>query len=462
MNRKHKIVFKIIAAPVLFIMLAFTACDLGHTVDSRLDGAWVALSGVRLEFNRGRFTETPLLGPARTGTFTVDGGFITLHQSGFSPRTYSYSLSGHELTIGGIVYFRDMDILPLELEGRWAWFSDAGAWQFTGGMLVFGPSEPVEGQPRMREGDVMQHGWFRGRYVLRNHAVPGRSIATLTTTQTNGSRVALFIDRNLPDLVWLFDQDAFQPPGNLTIDEWWLDAQQVQNIFQTAAGRAGNLADHARIINAMTSYLRDLHTPSTWVYELEYDPNLRMNHHGLAKDDGVTPNRLTVRWTSGAQTSDSTFLLVDETFWDIDCHICGEPICNCVWVPTPSNIEITPSGIVGGENVGVTVARGTAGAHFSMNFVTEPDPGTYEILWVVSPYAWEVDEASNTTRPMHVNTTITSLGGNDRTAHLIIPAAELYGTFVVQVLVTRTAVLLNGDIGTVTDRASVRVNSPRP
>ena len=459
MNGKyHKMLGKLIAVPVLFVMLAFTACQFADTTaaaDSRFEGVWIALSGVRLEFNRGRFTETPTFGSARTGTFTVDSGFITFHQSGFSPRRYSYSLSGHELTIGGIIYFRDMDTLPLELEGRWAWFTDVGAWQLDGGIIVFGPSEPVREHPKMREGDVMQHGWFRGRYVLRNHAVPGRNVATLTTTHLNGARVALFIDRNFPDLGGLFDQDLLRPPGNITGNEWWLDAQQIQAIFERAAARAGNLSDQARIINAMTSFLRDMQTPEVWIYELEYDPNLRANHR-IAKDDGVTPNRLTIRWHSGGRAGNQTWLLVDETAWDIDCNICGEPICDCEWdvPPPPGNVTITPSGEI-------TVARGPAGQNFSMNFGTDPASGTYEIVWVVYPWEWEVDEASNTTRPMHPGTIITPIGGNHRTVHLVVPAAELYTTLVVEVLVSRTAILANGDIGFITERAAVRVNTPQ-
>ena len=124
MNKKY---FQILGVVLLIASLLAVSCSLtADTADSRFDGAWVAMSGVRLEFNRGRFTRTSVAGAEEIGTFAIDDNDVTFYQKGFSPETHPYSLNFPELTIGPVTYYRDMDTMPDELEGRWTMYIDSG------------------------------------------------------------------------------------------------------------------------------------------------------------------------------------------------------------------------------------------------------------------------------------------------------------------------------------------------
>ena len=441
---------------LLFVLLlAFTACNLADTADARFDGAWIAVSRVRLEFRNGTYIRTSAEGVSERGTFTVNGDDITFFRTGFSPETLPFILNGNELIIGAITYYRDIDVKPERLEvwneetgayemGRWMWFLDMGVQWVTMTSYQFGPTTPVRGFPNMLEGDVIQHTILRGRYTLRSHALPGNNVLTINITAMNGNHLLMFIQSRFIHLLPLFDDRVREPTGTTTLDTWWFTPQEIQRFFENAAARAATIENRELIIAAMRDYINFIQTPLIFYYTLEFDPELRRNHR-IARDD--VPNRLTL--TQRGSTVPLSYFLVDETSWDFE-YI---PV-----LPPPVNkIELDPSGLVSGPfgeiMEGVDVTRGSS-RNFTafLTWDSAFDDADIDIYWVVSPYDWDELPHGSVLHPdtrMIVTGTNFPCGTNSVTATLEVSPGEQFSALMVHVFAFK-------DDGQ--SSASVRVN----
>ncbi|MCL2043542.1 MAG: hypothetical protein FWG89_05320 [Treponema sp.] len=389
----NKIYSGIFGAVILASLMLLGACNIADsdTADRRFDGAWVALSGVRLEFNRGNYTRTPVLGEEQTGTFTIDGKTITFYQSGYSPESWEFTLNFPALTIGPITYYRDMDTLPDELRrsgeySRWVRYVDTGIQSLTATIFEFRTTEPIRGYPNVLEGQVLQYSFFRGTYTLRSHAVPGTNVLTMNITHMNGVDLSMFINSNLIQLESRFDPEALRPPAGMDISDWWVTAVEVERIFETAASRIGTtLQEQTQITNAMRSYLSIMQTPYIYEYTLEADPLLVENHRTAA--DGI--NKLTMRSEDG---NTYTYMLINETSWDFEYP--DGTSTGFLTITDPADITI-----VDGVRTGADIQQGGT-RDFTLEFVDQepphwpstwtwpPEPGTYEVFWRVSPWDW--------------------------------------------------------------------------
>jgi hypothetical protein len=289
------------------IVLGLTTC-LHSIADNQLDGTWIAVSGVRLEFYQGNFSRMPLTGSIETGTYTTGDGSITFNRFGYTPEVQPYVLDFPRLRIGAVYYYHDSPGIPEPVEGLWAMYPDA--W---GGTVIFSKGKPKRGNPEILEGDYVQPMNAQGIYSISKRNLPDTNILTVTPTHVHGSNLATFVQEQLfVHLLELFDMTFLQPPAFDAAD-WWFTLDEAGRFFEEAAGRARTLEEETQIVSALRYYF-SIHIHTVYDYTLEEDKDLLYDYVYAAS--GI--NKLTLRDETIYGTMIYTYLRMKDNFEDDD------------------------------------------------------------------------------------------------------------------------------------------------
>jgi hypothetical protein len=296
------VVFAVVFAAIPIFV--FTACD-QPTADAFLDGKWVAVSGAQLEFANGKYTKTLVTGRVETGTYNAVEGYITFNRIGVTPQTLPYKLDGTRLTLDITVYYRDTPGTPDFIDGKWTPYTQYGP------AIIFENGKPRKGNPGIIEGDFIDVMATKGKYTITNRNLPGSNVLNLTPTHLHGSNISTFVEGQLRiSLVELFDLELLQTPG-YDIEDWWFTIDETRRLFETAAGRAPNLEDQARIISAM-QYFFSL-SDETYDYSIENDSELNLDYPTAA----FGMNKLTLRGNSSWGIIIRTYFKLTDDFGQI-------------------------------------------------------------------------------------------------------------------------------------------------
>jgi len=267
-------IFSIALTATLLFVLA--ACDYS-VADDQFSGPWIGENKIRLNFSQGRFTRTLTDETVESGTYAVSDGNITYYRHGFSPETLPYDFSFPRLTIGAINYYYDALVEPEDISGLWMPLPDYSVFMGGAASLIFTEGKSQKGNPLIKEGDMIQPFYSKGKYVIRKSHLPGSTVITTTNTHMHGADLSGFLHNQLvfTSLLELFDMSLIDNPLIEDRNDWWFSEAEILRIFEDAATRTRNLEEDIQIESAKLYYMEGRLGSATYDLTLEYDSDLR-------------------------------------------------------------------------------------------------------------------------------------------------------------------------------------------
>jgi len=271
-------------ALALALLFVLTACEYS-VADDQFTGPWIGENKVRLNFSQGRFTKTLTNNNVESGTYAVSSGNITYYRHGFSPETLPYDFSFPRLTIGAVNYYYDSLVEPEDIAGFWMPLPDYSVLLGGSASLIFKEAKSQKGNPLVKEGDIIQPFYSRGKYVIRKSHLPNSTVVTTTTTHMHGADLSGFLKNQLvyPNLLELFDMSVIDDPFIEDRDDWWFSEAEILRLFEDAATRTRNLEEDIQIESTKLFYLEGRIGSATYDLTLEEDLDLQNTMEDVAK-----------------------------------------------------------------------------------------------------------------------------------------------------------------------------------
>ena len=265
----------ILVAAAVLAGFALAGCN-QLEASPNLHGRWVAGNQHSFEFANGRFTRVTPGMVVRRGSFTTDGGFLTLRFDNLEipQQIMEYRIEFPRLLLMDgrdlLTFFHDSPVRPEPLysggDAYWAVIRTVDSTSWAIPTIFFGAPTPQRGAPWILEGDMYSNfGGFRGRYTItsfhghdfdRDDLQLGRM--TLTTTHIGLDQVFWFVNYRIPtSILHLYDWEDLLPqfPGTWPpppppadgdvaswapeYEEFWQDIEAVRWFFLRAEHRAG-------------------------------------------------------------------------------------------------------------------------------------------------------------------------------------------------------------------------------
>jgi len=258
---------------IIVLVLIVSACD-HNAIGDRLNGTWVAESGVRFTFDNTNFTREPLFGAVETGTYTANDGFITLsHYGAFVDISLKYVLQFPYLTIDEIRYTSASSIRPPSppsIDGFWA--LPPRLFVSSGFNIVF---RNGENKGDGIEGEYNMIATFKGIYNTRHDLISNTNTLVMTPTHVHGSYFKDFLDSLSVSFFILFDvpesptftlEDQGEVWGMIP---WWYTPDEALKYFKDAENRAETLAVRSELVHIRNAFFRYFE-PRNYQFSLEF------------------------------------------------------------------------------------------------------------------------------------------------------------------------------------------------